>query len=170
MPLTVPRIGFTLTAAPTATLDLGATRLAPLTKEWITTFSNGTGLNQADLIAWDTRTLSAANEDLDLAPLAFNDPFNAAITFARIKGIVVYAYSTNTPNVVVGAAAANAWATMFNATGTWTGHPGSLFAAFNPTAAGWAVTAGTGDLLRIANSSGGTPSAQYDIVLLGASA
>lgn len=170
MPLTVPRIGFTINATHSNSLDLASTALAPLTKEWVTTFANGTGLNQADLIAWDTRTLGAANEDLDLSPATLTNPFGAAVTFARIKGLLVYAYTTNTPNVVVGAAAGAPWNTFLNSAGTATLHPGALLAAFNPTAAAWAVTATTADLLRIANSSGGSPSVQYDIVLLGASA
>ena len=37
----------------------------------------------------------------------------------------------------------------------------------SPTAAGWLVTAGTGDLLKIANGGAGS-AVDYDIILIGA--
>lgn len=45
--------------------------------------------------------------------------------------------------------------------------PGGALILLAPDATGYAVTAGTGDLLRIANSAGST-SVTYDIILIGA--
>ena len=133
--------------------------------------TNGTGAGNADKIFTDRRTLAASGtEDLDLAGVLL-DAFGAAITWARVKGIFISAAAANTNNVVVGAAAATQWATLLNATGTLTLRPGSSICAIaGPAdATGWAVTAGTGDLLKVANSAGST-SVTYDIVIIGASA
>ena len=131
---------------------------------------SGTGAGKADLRFTDTRTLAAsATEDLDLAGV-LTDLFGTALTFVKIKGLFISAASGNTNNVVVGAAASNAWATLLNATGTITLRPGASFGvmAAAADATTYAVTAGTGDLLKVANSAAGT-SVSYDIVIVGSS-
>jgi hypothetical protein len=131
----------------------------------------GTGTGKADLRFTDTRTLAAsATEDLDLAGV-LTDAFGAALTFLRIKGLFISASAANTNNVVVGAASSNAWATLLNATGTLTLRPGATVGVMSGAADAtcMAVTAGTGDLLKVANSGAGT-SVTYDIVIVGASA
>lgn len=132
---------------------------------------SGTGAGQADRIWDDTRTLTASsNEDLDLNGAAIQDALGLNLAFVKIKGILVAAAATNVNNVVVGAAASNAFVGPFGAaTHTVAVKPGGLFAAACSDAAGWAVTAGTGDLLRIANGGAGT-SVTYDIVIIGTSA
>jgi hypothetical protein len=143
---------------------------ATLDKTYQAILSSGTGAGQADRVFSDQRTLSAsANEDLDLAGV-LTDSFGATITFARIKGLLVAASSGNTNNVVVGAAASNPWTGLLTATGTVTLRPGAFFVAVAGTAdaTGYAVTAGTGDLLRVANSGAGT-SVTYDIYVIGVS-
>lgn len=132
--------------------------------------ADGTGANQADLVYSGTRTLSASgSEELDLAG-GLEDAFGATLTFAKIKGILIKAASGNTNNVVVGGAASNAFQGPFGATNdTIAVKPGGQFLISAPNAAGWPVTAGTGDLLKIANSSG-TTGVTYDIVIIGTSA
>ncbi|HET6356092.1 hypothetical protein [Streptomyces sp.] len=132
---------------------------------------SGTGAGKADLRFTDTRTLAAsATEDLDLAG-SLLDAFGAALTFVRVKGIFISAAAANTNNVVIGAAAANPWIGLLNATGTITLRPGASVSATSGVADAtcMAVTAGTGDLLKVANSAAGT-SVTYDIVIVGASA
>lgn len=133
--------------------------------------ATGTGAGQADKVFTDRRTLAAsATEDLDLAGVLL-DAYGDAITFARIKGLVIAAAAGNTNNVIVGNASATAWAALLGATGTVTLRPGAVLCAMagQADATGYAVTAGTGDLLKVANSSSGT-AVEYDIVLIGASA
>jgi hypothetical protein len=153
----------------TSLLDL-ATATAPLGFSRALGMASGTGANQADRIFHDTRTLTAsANEDLDLAGV-LTDAFGATLTFARIKTLVVAADAGNTNNVIVGAAATNAFVNWVGAaTHTVTVRPGGLLLVAASDATAYAVTVGTGDLLRIANSAGGT-SVTYSIVLVGASA
>jgi hypothetical protein len=133
-------------------------------------FSDGTGANQINRIWADTRTLAASGtEDLDLAG-SLVDAIGQSITFARVKAILIRPSAANTNNVIVGGASANQFLTWVGgATHTVTVRPGGLFAIGAPDATAYAVTAGTGDLLRIANSSSGT-SVTYDIVILGATA
>lgn len=132
---------------------------------------DGLGAGKADLLYAKTRTLTASsNEDLDLAGV-LTDDFAATLTFARVKALYVAAAVGNANNVVVGAAAANPWATLLNATGTVTLRPGAcLMAVAGITdATGYGVTAGTGDLLRVTNGGAGT-SVTYDIAVIGNSA
>jgi hypothetical protein len=132
--------------------------------------ATGTAANQADKIWSDERTLTASStEDLDLAGVLV-DPFGATLTFARIKFLIVYALPANTNNVVLGNAASNGWVGPFGAaTHTISIRPGGLIAMVAPDATAWPVTAGTGDLLHVANSGAGT-GVTYDIALIGSSA
>lgn len=133
--------------------------------------ADGAAAGQADIAFHDRRTLAAsANEDLDLAG-ALTDALGDAISFVRVKGLFISAASANTNDVIVGAAGANAWATLLNAAGTLTLRPGACagFFAGVADATGWAVTADTGDLLHVANSGAGT-AVTYDVVIVGASA
>lgn len=158
------------TVSQTKTLDL-TTVSDPLMFRRAVSLTDGTTAGKADKVFHDRRTLAASGtEDLDLAGVLL-DAFGAAITFVRVKGIFVSAAVANTNNVVVGAASATQWATLLNATGTVTLRPGATFGviagATDDTA--YAVAAGTGDLLKVANSGAGT-SVTYDIVIVGASA
>lgn len=151
-------------------LDLTTGR-APLQIRKAVSLASGTGAGKADRVFSDRRTLAAsATEDLDLAGVLL-DAFGAAITFARIKGLIISAAAANANNVVVGAASSNPWATLLGATHTLTLRPGATVGLFAGAAdaTGYAVTAGTGDLLKVANSGAGT-SVTYDVVLIGASA
>jgi hypothetical protein len=135
-------------------------------------FDAGTGAGQVDRVFSDTRTLTASSsEDLDLAG-ALTDALGGTTVFARIKAILVAAAAGNTNNVIVGGVA-NAWATLLSpaATGLITLRPGAGFAAWcgGADATGFAITAGTGDLLHVANSAAGT-SVTYDVVVIGCSA
>ena len=128
----------------------------------------GTGSGQADKVFSDQRTLNAsASEDLDLAGV-LTDLLGSTVTFAKVKFIFIKASTGNTNNVVVGNASSNGFVGPFGgATHTKAIAPGGFEMWFNPT--GWTVTAGTGDILKIANSGGGT-SVTYDIVIVGTSA
>lgn len=152
----------------TNALDLGAAR-APLAFKTQLDLAHGTGADQADRIFHDTRELAAsASEDLDLAG-SIVDALGLGFTLARVKGLIVAAARTNVNNVVLGAAVANAWSTLLGADGTLPVRPGGVIAAFAPDLVGYAVTPGTGDILKIANSGAGTP-VTFSIVIIGASA
>lgn len=153
-----------------ATQDLGDARTSKLA-QLVVDLADGTGAGKADRLFADTRTIAASGtDDLDLAgPLT--DPLGAALTFVKVKAIIVKAADANTNNVVVGGAAATPFVGPLGAA-THTAHarPGGVlaFVAGAADANGWAVGAGASDVLRVANSAGGT-SVTYDIVIIGTS-
>jgi len=157
-----------LVATRTSALDL-STPTDALDVRDVYQLSSGTGLNAADMMWSDRRTLAAsATEDLDLAA-SLTGAFGTTLTFARIKYLLVKALSTNTNNVNVTRPASNG-VPLFLAAGDGVPVlPGGFFEWLAPNAAGIAVTAATGDLITFTNSSSGT-SMIYDVVIIGASA
>lgn len=131
-------------------------------------FSEGAGAGAANMIWSDRRTVAASATDaIDLAGSLIG-PFGTTLTFARIKMLLVLAAAGNTNNVNVVMPASNG-VPLFLAAGDGIGvKPGGMFWWHDPSAAGVAVTAGTGDLLNLVNSGAGTP-VTYDIVIVGAS-
>ena len=151
------------------TLGLAAGQ-ASLSQGFITALASGVGANQADKVFSEQRTIAASGtNDYDLAG-ALTDAFGVTVTFARIKMIAVFADSANVNNVVIGNAATNQFVGPTGAAAhTINVRPGGSVVLFAPDATAWPVTAGTGDLLRFANSGAGT-SVIYNVVFLGASA
>lgn len=129
--------------------------------------ADGIGANKAESIFHDQRTLTASStEDLDLSGVLL-DVFGVAIAFSKIKTMIIAALAGNTNDVLVGGAAATQFVNwVSDATDEIVVQPGGLFVLHNPTAGGYAVGAGASDLLKIANSAGGT-SVIYDIILIG---
>jgi len=151
----------------TGTMDL-STPKDPLNYSLSKTFANGTGADEVDTVFHDTRTLTTgASENLDLAG-SLTDGFGSTITFAIVKAIFIYNKST-ARILTVGGAASNQF---INWVGDTTDvikiRPGGFVLLVTPDATGYAVTAGTGDLLKILNDAGS--SCDYDIVILGVSA
>jgi hypothetical protein len=130
-------------------------------------FTDGAGADQAQKLFTDQRTLAAsANESLDLAG-GLTDAFGATLTLTKVKALLIKAADGNTNNVVVGGAASNGWVGPFgDVSDTVAVKPGGTLLLVAPNAAGYAVTAGTGDILQVANSGAGT-GVTYDIVIVG---
>jgi hypothetical protein len=151
-------------------LDLGDVNFSLTSKTYSKKFTQGTGADQANQIWTDTRTIVASgNDDLDLAGGLVN-AIGVTLTLTSVKGLFIFAYAANTNNVIVGDEGTNPFASMFGAAdGTVILPPGSWLSLMNPNANGYAVTATTGDKLRITNG-GGTTSVTYDIVIIGETA
>lgn len=160
-------INFELAAKFVAALDL-QTASAPGGIRRGFSLTDGAGLNAANRMWTDRRTLTASSsESLDLAG-SLTDAFGTAITFARVKALVVAASDGNVNNVLVGGAASAQFVNwVSDATDVVVVRPGGLFVLVAPDATGYAVTATTADLLKVANSSSGT-SVTYDIAIIGA--
>lgn len=169
MPLGNTSIALSVSATQTKALDLGEASF-PVSLTKLIQLLSGVGAGQADMIFTDTRTLAAsANESLDLAGSALQDAFGANMTFARIKAVIVTADAANTNDVQVTRPASNG-VPLFMAAGDGIAlKPGAVFLWAAQDATGVVVTAGTGDLLNIANSAG-TTGVNYTVVLIGASA
>jgi hypothetical protein len=148
--------------------DLGDPVHAPQLKKQLS-FGDGTTANNADIVWTDERTVSSAsNDDLDLAGV-LADAFGDTIAAAEIVGMVIVADDGNTTTLTIGAGS-NPWATMWAASGDGIKvPPGGVFVIMAPDASGLgAVTAGTGDILRVANGSGAA--ATYKIFIIARSA
>lgn len=134
----------------------------PTSRSPAITFTNGAGASAANIIFADDRTLGASPDDLDLAGV-LADLYGGTLTFVRVKAI--YIKNTGNASITVGADGTNPWATLLNSTGTLTLPASAWFVAATPDATGWAVTAGTGDILQVSGTNGQT----YEIAILGAS-
>lgn len=159
-------LGLTLGFGQTNPLDLGTGVFqGSITKTLA--FADGTGASQANKFFTDRRTITASgNDDLDLAG-ALVDAFGTTLTFTAIKGILVAAAAANANDLNVGGLGTNGFFTWLGATGDLVKiGPGDVMLATKRSAAGWAVTASTADLLRITNAAGGT-SVEYEIALWG---
>lgn len=156
-------------AALTEPLDIGT---ASHTLDFIKSYSlaNGAGANQAQQMFTDRRTLAAsASENLDLAGVLEN-AFGTPLEFDKIKALVVCAAKENTNDVVVGGHATAACAAFFgDVTDTVKVKPGGMVAFVAPNADGYAVTAGTADMLTVTNGGAGT-GVTYDIIVIGTAA
>ncbi len=130
------------------------------------TLGNGTGANQANQVFHDQRTVAASsNEDLDLAG-ALTNAVGDTITFTKVKAVIIKAAAGNTNNVQVTRPASNG-VPLFMAAGDGIAlTPGAVFVAVFPDANGVAVTADTGDLINVANSSSGS-GVTYDVIIIG---
>lgn len=151
-----------------ASSALGVTATAPLNYAFALALAAGTAANQGNQVFQDRRTLTTgATESLDLAG-SLTNLLGQTITFTKVKLILIVNPSTNTTSLTVGNAASNQFATFLGAVTHTVGpiNPGGFFAIGDPGNTAYAVTAGTGDLLKIANSAGA--SITYDILIIGA--
>lgn len=159
-------VNLQITADFVNSLDVGEVKY-PIAYGVNYSLTDGVGANQAKAVFTDTRTLGAsATENLDMAGVLL-DAFGNALTFTKIKALVVKADAANTNDVLVGGHATAAFAAMFaDATDKARVKPGGAVAFIAPDATGLAVTAGTADLLTVANSGAGT-SVIYTVIIIG---
>jgi hypothetical protein len=160
------------TATQSETLDLGG-RSSNMSKTYRTALTDGIVAGKADRVFHDTRTLVAsATENLDLAGGVLFDPLGTALTFVKVKGLIVAAAVGNTNDVLVGGDVTNTFFGMFiDETDGVRVRPGGVFAMFTGAAdaSGYPVVAATGDLLKITNGGAGTP-VTFDVIVIGTSA
>lgn len=119
---------------------------------------DGTGIGQANAVYVDDFSIAASGTlDIDLAG-TLEDAHGNTLAFTAIKEILVKAEAANANNIVVGGHPTAAFVGPFGAAAhTVAVKPGArLDISEGYSAAGWAVVAGTGDILRLANSGAGT--------------
>lgn len=147
--------------------DLG-TPVFPFDFKKLLQLQPGTGTGYADKLFCDERTIAASStENLDLAG-SLTDPLGSTLTFAKVKAIMVVAAAGNTNDVVVGGAGTNTFTGPFaDATDKIKIKPGSSW-LITDAGSGWTVTAATGDILLVGNSSSGT-GVTYSICVIGTS-
>ena len=157
---------FGLTAALTKAIDL-STANTPLSYRKTIAFADGAGANQAQYLFSDQRTLAAsAGEDLDMAG-SLVDIYGATLTFASVKLMAFHVPAAAGAGISVTAKATNGFVTWVGAAGDAIKVlPGGLAVFIAPAANGYAVTAGTGDLITVTNLDGAA-SVTYDVILMG---
>jgi hypothetical protein len=130
------------------------------------TLTDGNGNYQArQVYASSGRTLaSGANETLDFNGGGLLDPLGNAIAFTNIKAVEIVAADTNTTSLTIGAASTPFLGPMGGTAPTMTLAPGDRMLWVCPKA-GWTVTAGSNDSIKVVNGSGA--SASYDIKVIG---
>lgn len=134
-------------------------------------FTSGTTVDKIDQLYMAEHTIaSASNLDLDLAG-GLTDVFGATITAAELVGICIINKSkagvANTTNLTIGAGS-NPVVGYLGGTTPTIGplRPGAILLLMSPDAAGLcSITASTGDILRIANSSGASATIQVALLL-----
>lgn len=143
------------------------TSRSPLAIDQSFVFTDGVGANQVKAAWSDKRTIAAsASESLDLSGV-LTDEFGVVVLLSKLKMLMIIADAGNVNDVVVGGAALNALSTPFGtAADKLKVKPGGMVLLVAPDANGYAVIAGTGDLLQVANS-GGTTGVTYQIGVLG---
>lgn len=143
-----------VTGAYTGNASIGAVSDSLNLKETLA-YVTGAGAGAADTLYTESLNIAASsNVTRDLTSLT--DPLGNAVDFARVKAIVVIAASGNTNNIVVGAAASNAFAGPLGAGNqSFSVPPGGIAAFARDDAAGW-VTSSTSKVIEIANSGAGS--------------
>lgn len=114
-----------------------------------TAFTDGVGAGQGNQIYQASLALTAAVYNFDLSGLV-TDGFGTTLAAARVKAIGFQNNGTST--MTLGNHATAAWSTWLGATSTKTVKPGGWFIDVAPDATGWAVTATTADILKIAGT------------------
>lgn len=163
------KITVTVNLTQTNALDL-STPTDSVSKTYTRTITDGTAADQCDLIWHDQRSLTnGATESLDLNGGTLNGAFGA-ITFDKVKGILIA--NTSTENgLKIGGAAANALGLFDNTSdililpaASATNKP-SILLWESPAAAGLAVT--TNDELKIASTGTTTNTVTYEVLVWG---
>lgn len=157
-----------------ATLDLVTPSCSfPLTYTPLN-LTSGTGVNQADKIWSDTRSIAASSsEDIHVYDFSGGtDALGGTLALARVKMLLIVNKSTTAGDIlrVGGKANSTAWTSPFNGSTTATVDvaPGGLLLLAAPSAAAFSVS-DPNHVLKIANVSTAN-SVSYDIIVIGASA
>ena len=155
-------VGLTHSGAFVDADDLNSKR-GTLRYDFSDSLADGDGVDEADLQWYDTRSLTGA-ETLDLAGILL-DAFGDAVDLAKVRGIIIENTSTvSGEKLTVGNAAANTWVGPFGAAAhTLDIEPGGVLWLWSPVD-GYAVTAGTGDQLKI---DAGAATITYRIIIVG---
>lgn len=156
-----------LTAANNKTPQVGSEQQA-ISELFTLSLVPGTGAGKSDLMYGKALNIAASGSTtIDLSG-SLTDFSGATILFADIQVVYLVADETNANNIVLGGAASNQWQGPFDAvTDTVSVKPGGILCLGDP--AGWPVTGGTGDQLKIANSGSGS-AVTGTLVLIGRSA
>jgi hypothetical protein len=130
-------------------------------------FKHGTGAQQCNQV-WednDGQIAASGTANIDLSSATTTDDYGDPVAFTALKYVRIQNTSSNLGTTLRIGGGTNAWAGPLGATNTYDLKPGEV-QWIDLTAAGWAVTAGTADILRIQNLDG-VNAAKYAVHLAG---
>lgn len=135
-----------------------------------TQYTNGTGAGQVDLIYAKRLSLVASTpQTLDLTSIA--DLSGATVNFARVRELILRVVTTTVDfNVTLGAAASNAWAAIWGASGTHVVMAGSILYITDPTTVGASKGMYTGGSSKNLKIDPGSNNVTVDLIIVGCSA
>ena len=160
----------------TLTADLNARPSSTLNFTFSDKLTDGTGVDQADLVYFDSNTAAlGATTTYDLHT-SLTDIYGVAADFARVKAVAFENTSALAASVLdVGPHAhANPFQGMLTTSGGATGSEAEnvryqgAFVWFTPDATAWAVGNGATDVIEIVEAGG--VAAAWDIMFVGATA
>lgn len=161
------KLTMSVVASISQALDL-TTPQADVVKSYVQQFAEGSGADQAHQIFSDTRSIASSSTDnLDLSGV-LSAALGGTIAFTGIKAIIIKAAEANTGAIRVGKVISNGFAGPFDQTAGSLGvkvEADGLLVLINPSAAGWAVTNSTADLLSIENLVAAI--VNYDVIIVG---
>jgi len=144
---------------------------ADISEKLTLTLGDGTGDNQIQKLFYKkNKTLVASAADSHDLSGALTDPYGDAAVFTAVRLILIANTSdklepTSAAGIKIGAGS-NPLALFSDATDALPLPAGGIFHWSSPLATGLAVTAGTGDILKITNLSG-SELARYTLLVLG---
>ncbi len=132
-------------------------------------YEYGTGNNKVNAI-WSrppTAVVNGSPEDIDLSGSLTSVVDGTTVSFPIMMGLFIVNHSTTSGQYVTIGAGSNPWITWLTASGDGVRvGPGGFQALWSPLD-GYAVTGGTGDILRLASAAG---SPTVSVLLVGRSA
>src|SRR5262245_40612970 len=118
-------------------------------------FADGVGAGAVNAIWQDIIPITdGGTSSPDLSPTA-SSGVSGAVTFARIKVVVVWAPSTNTTNITISRHASNCPLLVTSSAALAPLKPGGFLVFVDPSAAGVAITATSADILFTATNGAG---------------
>ena len=141
-----------------------------VTKAIADTLADGVIVDTANVVYHNTATLTNTTVSLDLVS-ALTDAYGNAITFAKVKAILLHNKNTVAGEYITFGGVANCVPVLVSTAPaaefpTHTVHPGGVMFLWNPSLAGWTVTAGTGDLVYL-DTTGSAAAVIYDLIIIG---
>jgi hypothetical protein len=159
-------VGWSFTTLTTGGNSLGSPK-AVETLSISQAFTSGTTSNAVDLSFGKSFTLSASATNTHDVAGSLVDGLGNTLTMAEVVGVLIYNTTLTTGSYLTVGADTNALINMLNAAGTVRVGPGGVFLCYSPVD-GFAVTASTGDIIKVVNA--GVGSTTYSLAIIGRSA
>jgi hypothetical protein len=142
--------GFTFQFNDRRTVGLNAGVNIPVNFSPSLTFADGVAALMANNIYHNSLALTAGVYNFDLAGV-LTDAYGTSVALARVK-VIGFSNDSASNIMTLGNHATAAWSTFLGATSTVVIRPGGFIFAACADATGWAVTATTADILKIAGT------------------